>query len=140
MTFTLTKKTLRLWQFRLAAVTVVLSALFSALARVGWYFAVFAAVIAAIGAVEIFVYLPLYRKVWKMAVSTAAVEVECGVIIRVNHIMPNPRMIYTNSYETPLGKKLGLRGIVLKAARGRLVLPELEYALTDEVLKYITKG
>ena len=138
VTFTLTKKTLRLWQVRTAAVVAVLAVAILIFFGAARYSIIATAVILVLGAAVIFVYLPIYHKMWRLTVDHTAVEVECGVIIRVNHIMPYPRMIYTNCYATPLGRMMGLEGLVLKAARGRLFLPELDSAEIVKILDVIS--
>lgn len=140
MTFTLKKKTLRLWQVRTGAVTLIVVAAILIFFGTARYSVISAAAMAVLGAAAIFVYLPLYYRGWRLTVGDGAVEVECGVIIRVNHIMPNPRMIYTNCYATPLGRLMGLEGLVLKAARGRLFLPELDREQTKKVLECIVNN
>ena len=39
--------------------------------------------------------------------------------------MPFTRMIYTQTFTTPLAKKMGLTAVTLKAARSRIFLPEM---------------
>ncbi len=97
-------------------------------------------VIVLIGAVGIFIYLPLYHRAWRMTADKNAVEVQSGVIIRVNRIMPYPRVIYTECYATPLGRLLGLEGIVLKAARTKLFLPELKRQEIKKIIRITNCG
>ncbi len=140
MTFTLKKKTLRLWQVRTGAVTLIVAAAILIFFGTARYSVISASAVAVLGVAATLVYLPLYYRGWRLTVGDGAVEVESGVIIRVNHIMPNPRMIYTNCYATPLGRLMGLEGLVLKAARGRLFLPELDREQTKKVLDCIMNG
>jgi membrane protein YdbS with pleckstrin-like domain len=137
VTFTLSKKTLRLWQLRTAVITLILSVLLILWTGKVQYLWILPVAIILLGVTGIFIYLPLYHRAWRLTADKNAVEVQSGVIIRVNRIMPYPRMIYAECYATPIGGLLGLEGMVLKAARTKLFLPELKKQETQKIIQII---
>ena len=84
-----------------------------------------AAAVAFLALVVIFAYLPFFFKTYKIEVSKNAITVKHGVILKSTYIMPHPRMIYVYTFSTLVSRKLGLCGVVLKAARGFFLIPEM---------------
>ena len=63
-----------------------------------------------------------------------------GAIIKPTHIMPYSKLIYTQTFTTPLAKILGLKALSLKAARSRILVPELPEADAEILLKILAEG
>ena len=135
MTLTLPAGTLRLWQLRVVMLTALVDALIVGFGGVTKVFLIILAVPTLLGAVAVFWYLPRFHKNWRLSTKDNIIEVENGVIIKTVHILPCPRLIYAGSYATPLGRLLGLEGVTLKAARGRLILPEIYKQDAEDVIK-----
>ncbi len=138
--YKLPRKTLFLWQFRSIAVTLLLAALCS-------YFYIrlkpFLIILFIIGILFLFftfVYLPLFFRSCKIRCSKKGVVVKWGVIIKNTHILPFYRLIYTQTVTTPLSKLLGLKALLLKAARNRLFVPELRLEDAEEILSEFSVG
>ena len=135
MTFDLPTKTKTLWQIRFVCAMVFLcfmSFLFGQNAR--WYL-IF--IILTLGSSIAFIYLPLYLKSYKITVDTAFISVSKGIIIKSTNIMPYPRLIYAQSYTTPLASLFKMKIILLKAARGWIFVPEMENISCEYLLDHI---
>lgn len=126
----LPKKTLRVWQTRLFMVAVILSAFLCIL----FDFYTFSAVLLILCAVISFVYLPLLFKSYTIILTDSYISVERGVFIRSNKIMPRALLVYAESVSLPLSNALGLSAVILKAAKGFCVIPEIEKQRADELL------
>lgn len=134
MTFSLPSKTRVLWQIRIVfafAVVCVAIALFS---RYTIWFLLPAAVIAIIGLVSAFIYVPFYLKSYKITVDQNSIIITKGLIIKTTNIMPYPRLVFARSFTTPISSMLKLKCIMLKAARGWILIPEIENVMADFVL------
>jgi membrane protein YdbS with pleckstrin-like domain len=134
------RKTLHLWQFRVAAIGLLLSALCGY-----FYFKLkpFLIIIIAIFVaflVVTFWYLPAFFKGCSVKRSNDAVIVKWGVIFKNTHILPFSRLIYAQSLTTPLARALGLKGLTLKAARQSIFIPELQLADADELINGLKQG
>ena len=53
--------------------------------------------------------------------------------------MPFSRLVYAQSFATPLAKKMGLAALTLKAARSSIIIPELNSADVNYFIEYLTK-
>ncbi len=88
----------------------------------------------------IFWFLPKYFKSYRIEVSENAIVVKHGVFIETTQLMPFPRLIYAKSHSTPLADRLGLAGVFLRAARGIIIIPELEKADAVYLIQGISGG
>lgn len=79
----------------------------------------------AAGALAWFWYLPRLKKSYRITLSAGAVTLTRGVLFRRQYLLPCPRLIYVEKFSTPLSLLLGMRGLRLRAARGRLTVPAL---------------
>lgn len=125
---TLPEKTLKLWKIRLTVSSILFFCLFSYFFHsYFWFLPVF---IIAICIFELLLlwYIPQLFKSYKIKFVSGAVIVNSGVIIRITHIMPFSKLIYTQTITTPLAKLMGLKALTLKAARSRILVPELKDA------------
>ena len=60
-------------------------------------------------------------------------------MVMATHIMPFSRLVYAQSFATPLAKKMGLAALTLKAARSSIIIPELNAADVNYFIEYLTK-
>lgn len=137
---TLPKKTVWLWMVRIVVITFILVAgcfyftpLFSPLK-------IAAIVIGVLGLIIAFVYLPFFFKTYKIILSNDAVIVKFGILIKAEHIMPYKRMIYAQSFETPLARLLGVAAVRLKAARSYLLVAEVEKESARAIIDFLAEG
>lgn len=126
----LPKKTLRVWQTRIFMVAVILSAFLCIL----FDFYTLSALLLILCAVISFVYLPLLFKSYTIILTDSYISVERGVFITSNKIMPRALLVYAESVSLPLSNALGLSAVILKAAKGFCVIPEIEKQRADELL------
>jgi len=136
---TLPKKTLLLWQIR----TLVFSAIFVLLCL---YFSKSLAILASVGLIIAIIaliyiiwYLPTFFKGYEILLKGDAIIINYGVFIKVSHIMPYSRLIYAQSFATPIARLLRVSTLTLKAARGWIIVPELDNNVTQSVIDYLSK-
>ncbi len=134
----LPKKTLFLWMLRFAIVGGLLLGLIKyALGRFSWG----NIPVKAIGillAVCILVYIPLYFRSYKITIMQNAVIIQSGVIVRSKHIMPFSRLLYAQSFSSPLSRLFGLSAMTLKATRSRVFIPEISSKAVQTVILNLT--
>ena len=97
-------------------------------------FSVSAAIIATIGLVFAFVYVPFYFKSYKITVDENSITITKGIIIKTTNIMPYPRLVFAQSFTTPLSQLMKMKCVMLKAARGWMLIPEIENINADFLL------
>lgn len=134
MTFSLPKKTRFLWQIRIVFAFAVLCAVVAFFSRFTLWFLLPAAVIATLGLLFAFIYVPFYFKSYKITVDDNFISITKGVIIRTTNIMPFPRLVFAQSFTTPLSQLMKMKCIMLKAARGWILIPEIENINADYLL------
>lgn len=134
MTFTLPVKTRILWQLRIVFVFALLCAAVAFFSRYTLWFLLPAAIIATLGLGFAFVYVPFYFKSCKITVSDNSISITKGVIIKTTQIMPFPRLVFAQSFTTPMASLLKLKCVMLKAARGWMLIPEIENANAEYLL------
>ena len=115
-----------LWQTRIFIIAAAIVYLLMTFVKMTRWIYLPAAIIAGIAALIIFVYIPFFFRSYSIEATSNAIIVKHGVILRSTYIMPHPRMIYAYSYSTPISRRLGLCGIVLKAARGFFIIPDMK--------------
>mgnify|MGYP003290109396 CR=1 FL=1 len=121
----LPEKTLTLWQIRFTAVFAVLIGVLAFFLKYSKWLFIPISIIAALGAVFIIWFLPLYFKSFIITVNDTAIKVSRGVFFKLTNIMPYPRLVFAQSFSTPVARRFGLTGVTLRAARGLLVIPEM---------------
>lgn len=134
MIFNLPSKTRVLWQIRIVFAFAVLCVAVAFFSRYTLWFLVPAAVIATLGLVFAFVYIPFYFNSYKISVDENSITITKGVIIKTTNIMPYPRLVFAQSFTTPLSSAMKLKLVLLKAARGWIVIPEIEEVNADYLL------
>lgn len=137
---TLPKKTTILWQVRFVVITFVLVALCLYFSTLSVYLKTVAIVIGFLGFLITFVYLPFFFKSYKVILTNDAIIVKYGILIKVDHIMPYKRMIYAQSFETPLARIFGIAGVRLKAARSYLFVAETEKVSVQTIIDFLAEG
>ena len=125
-TIKLPKKTQYLWQIRFSVVLLSAAILSICFVGVSLWMILPAAIIILLWAIFVFLYLPRYFASFRIVCDKKAIIVNKGVIFKMTYIMPYPRMVYTTLYSLPISYKMGLSGVIIKAARGWLILPEME--------------
>lgn len=134
MTFYLSKKTRILWQIRIILLFALLGAAVSYFSRFTLWFLLPAAIIATLGLVAAFVYVPFYFKSYKITVDSNSITISKGILIKTTQIMPFPRLVFAQSYTTPLASLMNLKCVMLKAARGWILIPEISGSDADFML------
>ncbi len=137
---TLPKKTILLWQVRLVITTFVLAALCFYFSELLTYLKIAAVVIAVLGLLVTFIYLPFFFKSYKIILTNDAVIVKYGILIKIDHIMPYKRMIYAQSLQTPLARIFGVAAVRLKAARSYLFVAEIENESVQSIIDFLAEG
>lgn len=135
----LPQKTVTLWQIRIGLIGLVLLILVCAFGFLTRWVLLGAAVIAAVLAVLLFWYLPRYFRSYEILFPKGAVVINRGVFIKTTHIMPFSRLVYAQSYATPLAKRMGLAALTLKAARSSIIIPELNVKDVDYFIDFLAK-
>lgn len=134
MTFSLPKKTRFLWQTRIVFAFALLCAAVTFFSQFTLWFLLPAAIIATLGLTFAFIYIPFYFKSYKITVDENSISITKGVIIRTTNIMPYPRLVFAQSFTTPLSTVLKMKCVMLKAARGWILIPEIENINADYLL------
>ncbi len=138
--YKLPKKTLYLWKIRIAVIFALILCVFSYFCHeYKWYLIVTLIIICLFEAL-FFWYVPTLFKRYSIKYLNGAVVIEKGVVIKTTHIMPFSKMIYTQSITSPLAKLMGLKAITLKAARSRLLIPEMEAHEVERFANSLAEG
>lgn len=124
MKFTPPRRALILWRIY-ASIVMILALILCAF--LGMVMPLLATVILLIvlicfGAFLIFYYLPKLKDSMIVTLTPDAVAYTRGVFINRKYVMPRPRMIYTEHFNTPLSAAMGLANLRLRAARGKLTV------------------
>ena len=139
MTFNLPKRTRILWQLRIVATFTILCATVIFFSIYNILFLLPGIIFATIGLFLCLVFIPLYFKNYKIMVEENAVTVTKGIIIKRSYIMPYPRLIFAQSFITPLSSAMKLKSVMLKAARGWIMIPEIESSDADFIIDAIKR-
>lgn len=138
-TYSPSKNTSVLWQIRTGIMLTALcgAGLFISLKFKYVFFAVNILILTLFlgGLGLIFWYIPTYFKHYELSVGNSALIIKSGVFIRHERIMPEPRLVYTQRYRTPLSHAFGLSGLLLRATRAATFSAELSDCDIDEILK-----
>ena len=137
MEFKLGGKTLLLWRIRVGLAFLLFAAAFVFFTGYSGYFLIPAAVTAAAGAGIIVGYLPAFFAGYRIFVGEKSVVVTYGVFIKTSRIMPFKRMVFAAGYSTPLARAMRLEGVVLRAARASVIIPEIGREAADRLISGI---
>ena len=133
MELKLPKKTLDLWKIRLTIGVLLFFGLFSYFCHGYGWFLIATLVIICLYELAFFWYLPALFKTYQIKYINGAVIIESGVFIKITHIMPYTKMIYTQTLTSPLARFFGLKAVTLKAARSRILIPEIPEAEAERL-------
>ena len=136
-TFKPDKSTLFLWQIRVLLVTALLSFITASVKIFVSFFAYLSLVIALLGVLIVFIYLPKYFERYTITIKENAFLIKSGVFLKHERIMPNPRLIYIERYFTPLSKCFGVCGLILHATRAATITAEMKNSDIDEIMEAI---
>lgn len=125
MELKLPMKTLDLWKIRLTIGVLLFFGLFSYFCHGYGWFLIATLVIICLYELAFFWYLPSLFKTYQIKYINGAVVIESGVFIKITHIMPYSKMIYTQTLTSPLARFFGLKAVTLKAARSQILIPEV---------------
>ena len=135
----LPKQTVLLWQIRIGLIGIILLIGISAFGLLTDWVLIGTAVAAAILLFLLFWYLPRYFKSYEILSPKGAVVINRGVFIKTTHIMPFSRLVYAQSFATPLAKKMGLAALTLKAARSTVIIPEFDAKDIDYYIDFLAR-
>ena len=135
----LPKQTVLLWQIRIGLIGIILLIGISAFGLLTDWVLIGTAVAAAILVLLIFWYLPRYFDSYEILFPKGAVVINRGVFIKTTHIMPFSRLVYAQSFATPLAKKMGLAALTLKAARSTVIIPEFDAKDIDYYIDFLAR-
>lgn len=137
-TETLPKKTLWLWQIRVVMLTALLiGACFYFLSFL-YFFKIIVFGVALIGLIATIWYLPMFFKSYQLLFDNEAIIINYGVFIKFSHIMPYSRLIYAQSFATPLARLFGVTALSLKAARSSVIVPEINLSDAAMIISSLT--
>ena len=139
MDIKLPKRSLRIWQIRTGIVFLLLAAISLLIAVfTKWAWIAFAAVTVIAFLFE-FVYLPKLLKSFDIAVGGGAVTVSFGVFMRITAVMPYPKLIFAEAFSSPLARLMKLSSVTLKAAKSRIIIPEIDGSDCENLLKFLSE-
>ena len=134
MTFDLPSKTCKLWQIRIVFAFVFIFALFAFILPFTKGLLIIGLVLFVVSISAAFLYVPFYFKSYKIKVEDNAIIVTKGIFFKSTNIMPYPRLVFAQSLTTPFARLMNMRCIILKAARGWILIPEIEATNADYLL------
>lgn len=133
----LPKRTVLLWQLRVVMLTAILIGVcyyFSnSLPFLNWV-AVFFGLLCL---VVIAFYIPAFFGAYEIFIKNDALIINYGVFIKVSHIMPYARLIYAQTFATPIARLFGLTMISLKAVRSRVIVPEIKLENAIKIINHL---
>ena len=133
------EKTLFLWQIRIGVLGAIPTAALFILSAVSLWFLIPAGVLTVFILLFLFWYLPRYFDSYEILFPKGAIIINRGVFIKTSHIMPFSRLVYAQSFSTPLAKVMGLAAVSLKAARSRVIIPEFSLNDVNYFIDYLAK-
>lgn len=122
----LPKKTMFLWQIRVVMLTTIFVWLCLRYSGIMPFLKTVAVIVGAVGVFMVAIYLPVFFKGYEILFKNEAIIINYGVFIKFSHIMPYTRLIYAQSFSTPLASLFSVTAVSLKAARSRVIIPEIE--------------
>ena len=135
----LPKRTLLLWQIRALIIGVLTASACLVLSRIFEILSLIALVLSVLVVAIVLAYLPAFFKSYEIQLKEDAIIINYGVFIKTSHIMPYSRLIYAQSFATPLARIMKVATLTLKAARSLIIIPEIEIDSAKEVIKTLAK-
>lgn len=133
------KKTRFLWQLRISLIGFLPVAVLAALSPVTLWCLFAAGILAVLLLIFVLWYIPAYFASYEILFPKGAIIINRGVFIRTTHIMPFSRLVYVQSYSTPLAHSMRLAALSIKAARSSLIIPELPEEDVKLFINSVTK-
>ena len=136
MKFYAPKKGLTLWRIYLGLILLwaIFSCIFLAFFLHPAAVTTFLIIAISISAFANFYYLPKLRESMSITISEEAIVYTSGVFINRRHILPRPRMIYTEQFYTPISLAMGLRNLRLHATRGMIYIFSLDASDAAQII------
>ena len=131
----LPKETKYLWCIRIAFPSAALLILFAFLCKLSLWLLIPLALTAVSAVFLIFWYVPLFIKNYNISIKNDAFVINTGVFLKTTYIMPYPRMIYVSSFSSPIARRLGICAVVMRAARGFILVPEIKIKDVEMISK-----
>ena len=131
-------RTLFLWQLRVLIFGILCVGLCLYFADSLNFLNQIALIIAIINLFVIVVYLPIFFKTYKIELKDEAIIVNHGIIVKISHIMPYSRLIYAQSFSSPLARIFKMSMVTLKAARSWIIIPEIENESANIIIDYLS--
>lgn len=136
--YRLPKRTCILWQIRLVIIYLVITgAAYRFVPPFNWFNHILY-LWSVIALLFILIYVPFYFKKYQISFPEGSIIIERGIFIKTTHIMPFSRLVYVQSYSTPIAKIMKLGGLSFKAARIRIFIPEIESKDVNYIIDALT--
>ena len=135
----LPKRTLLLWQIRALIIGVIFASACLVLSHIFEILSLIALILSILVVLIVLAYLPAFFKGYEIQLKEDAIIINYGVFIKISHIMPYSRLIYAQSFATPLARIMKVATLTLKAARSLIIIPEIEIDSAKEVIKTLAK-
>lgn len=137
MTFILPNKTRVLWQLRIAAAIIFICITFLIVAPLTILILTVILLLCVLGAFLIFIYIPIFVKNYKIEFNNGGLCINKGVIIKKIIILPQTRLVFVQNIATPIMARLNLEVVMLKVAKGWVIIPEIEKSNAQKLLHLI---
>ena len=134
MTFILPKRTRVLWQLRTAVAFIFACIIFFATIPLNIWVLLLVMFLSVVAMLLVFVYLPLYTKNYKISADNGCLYINKGVFIKSLIVLPCARLVIVKSIVTPVMSLLKLQVVLLKVTKGWILIPELDYNVTEQLL------
>lgn len=133
------KRTVLLWQIRIGIMSTMLCAVVVVI-KTKFSYSFFAVdililILFSVATGLVFWYIPTYFKNYELTQGNNLLIIKSGVFLRHERIMPEPRLIYTKRYRTPLSRVFGLSNLLFRATRAITIGAEFCDKDIDEILK-----
>lgn len=127
-------KTRILWQIRLSVLFIIIIGAVAAFTPLTAWMLLPSAVLFALALIFLFWYVPAFFKSYEILIENGTVIINRGVFIKTTYIMPFPRLVFAQKVSTIVSSRLRLCAVALKAARGFVIIPEMELSDAERLL------
>lgn len=140
MSFKVPEKTVFLWQLRIALVFAALLPLFIYLCFISLWFLILTGIIYILCLILLFFIIPNYILSYKITIRGESISISRGFLIKSEYIMPTKRIIFSTAFSSPISRKLGLSGLILRVTRAFLIIPEIKSEDTEKIKQFLGGG
>ncbi len=134
----LPKRTVLLWQFRVVMLTAILVGLCFYFSYLLPFLVWVALGLGLLCLAVIVLYTPAFFGSYEIFTKNDAVIINYGVFVKVSHVMPYSRLIYAQTFATPLARLFGVTAVSFKAARSRVIIPEIKTEKAIYIMKHLS--